>query len=35
MTVYMLNPSFGQNIFDILLRFRVHTIALANDIETF
>ena len=26
-------PSFGQSIFDILLRFRVHQVALAGDIE--
>ena len=26
-------PSFGQSIFDILLRFRAHRIALAGDIE--
>ena len=26
-------PSFGQHIFDILLRFRVHRVALAGDIE--
>ena len=26
-------PSFGQFIFDILLRFRVHAVALAGDIE--
>ena len=26
-------PSFGQYIFDILLRFRVHTVTLAGDIE--
>ena len=26
-------PSFGQSIFDILLRFRLHRVALAGDIE--
>ena len=26
-------PSFGQHIFDILLRFHVHSVALAGDIE--
>ena len=26
-------PSFGQHIFDILLRFRVHSVVLAGDIE--
>ena len=30
--LYM-GPSFGQSIFDILLRFRFHQIALAGDIE--
>ena len=26
-------PNFGQHIFDILLRFRIHSVALAGDIE--
>ena len=26
-------PSFGQSIFDILVRFRLHSVALAGDIE--
>ena len=26
-------PSFGQHIFDILVRFRIHSVALAGDIE--
>ena len=26
-------PPFGQSIFDIILRFRIHTVALAGDIE--
>ena len=26
-------PNFGQSIFDILLRFRLHNVALAGDIE--
>ena len=30
--LYM-GPSIGQSIFDILLRFRVHQVALAGDIE--
>ena len=28
-----IGPSFGQYIFDILLRFRVHSVALTGDIE--
>ena len=32
MIVYT-GPSFGQSIFNILLRFRFHRIALAGDIE--
>lgn len=33
MTACMLGPTFGQNILDILLRFRLYRVAVTADIE--